>query len=253
MFVFKKIASQFFYPLPLSLLLCFAGLYFLWLTRRQRAGKILVTIGFGLIGLCSFRPVADALVSPLENQYPVYTELTNRFPKFVIVLSGGHTPDPRLPLTSRIGDDSLKRLLEGIHVFRQNSGSKLLISGGNWLENIPDAVAMAEIARDVGINESDVLVESKSRDTIDQARLLTPIIGTNEFVLVTSASHMSRSITLFQSQGLNPIPAPTAHIVKKRNWRDPSLVVPRASSLHDSERAIHEYLGLAWRKLQGLR
>ena len=47
MFLFKKIIPLFFFPVPLCLELLLAGLALLWFTRRQRAGKILVSAAPG--------------------------------------------------------------------------------------------------------------------------------------------------------------------------------------------------------------
>ena len=49
MFLFKKIVALFLSPLSLSLALLLVGLGFLWFSRRQRAGKILVSAGVGLL------------------------------------------------------------------------------------------------------------------------------------------------------------------------------------------------------------
>jgi uncharacterized SAM-binding protein YcdF (DUF218 family) len=55
----------------------------------------------------------------------------------------------------------------------------------------------------------DLILESDSKDTNDQARLIQPIVGDDLFLLVTSATHMPRSIALFKSLGMHPIAAPT--------------------------------------------
>ncbi len=45
MFLFKKLLAPFFFPLPLCLAFLGLGLMLLWFTRRQRAGRTLVTLG----------------------------------------------------------------------------------------------------------------------------------------------------------------------------------------------------------------
>jgi hypothetical protein len=61
---------------------------------------------------------------------------------------------------------------------------------------------------------SDIILRSLSKDTKDQAIHIRKILDNNSFILVTSASHMPRSIVLFRKQGLQPIPAPTDFWVK---------------------------------------
>jgi len=53
MFVMKKIVALFFSPFCLCLEILVLGLFCLWATRRQRLGKVLVTLGTVLLLLLS--------------------------------------------------------------------------------------------------------------------------------------------------------------------------------------------------------
>jgi len=53
---------------------------------------------------------------------------------------------------------------------------------------------------------------------------LTLLAG--KFILITSASHMARSMALFQSKGMNPIPAPTGYHVEKIQKISPTKFSP---------------------------
>lgn len=253
MFLFKKIVSQFFFPLPLSLLFCFIGIYLLWLTKKQKTGKVFVTLGISLIALFSFNPVGNALLSPLENQYKVQSGITNAEIKYVVVLGGGHTSDTRLSVTSQASNSTLKRLIEGILLYRANRGCKLVLSGGSWLDSDSDAQIMAEVAKGLGVFAPDIIIESKSKDTQDQVVLLKSTLHTNKFFLVTSASHMPRSMALFQNPGQRPIAIPADHLVESPNLRDPGFYFPCGKFLRKSESAVYEYLGLVWAKLNGAK
>lgn len=102
----------------------------------------------------------------------------------------------------------------------------------------------------MGMNENDAVIENKSLDTADQARLISRIVGRDRFMLVTSAIHMPRSMALFRKSGLNPIPAPTNYIVVKQSRVHPRAFFPGADSLDKMEAAVHEYLGLIWMHIQ---
>lgn len=248
MFMLRKIISQFFFPLPLSLSICLIGLSLLWFTRKQRTGKVLVTTGVCLLLLFSFNPVANALLFPLEAKYAPYAGLSNNPPQFIVVLGGGHGPDARLSATSRLSDESLKRLIEGILLHRTSPNSKLLLSGGSWLGRTSDAEVMADVAKRLGVGDADLILEQESHDTKNQSLLLRPVVHTNRFILVTSAAHMPRSMALFRKAGMHPIAAPVDHRVKKSDMKDPHLYCPHGSVLRKSETAIYEYLGLVWAK-----
>ncbi|MBT6046866.1 MAG: envelope biogenesis factor ElyC [Candidatus Scalindua sp.] len=260
MFILKKIISVFLYPLPLSLLLSFLGLYFLWFTNRQKAGKILVSVGLIILTLFSYSIITNRFLRPLERKYDTFEiKSSSAVPetedesmiKFVVVLGGGHTSDPELPPISQIGKDSLVRLIEGIRVYRKYPGAKLLLSGGAVFDPISEAEIMARVAREIGVPERDIILESKSQDTRDEALFIKPIVGNEPFVLVTTASHIPRSMALFKKLGMNPIPSPIGHSVKDRQGLSYYSFFPGTGSIRNAELAIHEYLGMTWAKLRG--
>ncbi len=260
MFILKKIISGFLYPLPLSLLLSFLGLYMLWFTAKQRAGKILVSVGVIILTLFSCSVIANKLLRPLERKYESFemrgsssVSIIEDEPaiKYVVVLGGGHTSDPELPLISQIGRSSLVRLIEGIRIYRKYPGAKLILSGGIVFDPVPEAEVLARVAMGIGIPENDIILETKSKDTKDQAKFIKPIVSNEPFVLVTEASHMPRSMALFKKLGMNPTPSPIGHYVHEGQGLSPHSFFPSTGDLYKSERAIYEYLGLAWSKLRG--
>ena len=259
MFILKKIISSFFMPLSLGLLISLIGVFLLWFTKRQRAGKIFATAGLFLLLLFSYSVISNQLLKPLESKYaPDPVQLLHDFKsddkrsvKFIVVLGGGLTSDPEIPITTQLGEDSLTRLIEGIRLYRKFPATKLILSGGSVFDPVPDAKVMADLAKEIGVNENDIILESKSQDTIDEATLIKTIVNNDQFFLVTSASHMPRSMALFQKLGMNPIPAPTGHEVKDNKHFNPYSFFPGAGNIINSEKAVHEYLGIVWAKLRG--
>jgi uncharacterized SAM-binding protein YcdF (DUF218 family) len=111
---------------------------------------------------------------------------------------------------------------------------------------------MARVATILKIDRNDIILETSSQDTKDEALKIKKVVGSDRFVMVTSASHMPRAMALFQKQGMNPIPAPTDFWVKtSQQGIHPGSFYPRADGLRKMERVMHEYLGLVWAKLRG--
>jgi len=261
MFILKKIISAFLYPLPLSLLLSFLGLYFLWFTNKQKVGKIVVSVGLVILTLLSYHFVAAKLLIPLERQYDVFDMndyMSSVMPntgneaaiKFVVVLGGGQTTDPKLPLLSQMNSAPVVRLMEGIRIYRQIPGSRLLVSGGGGYQ-VSEAEVMARVAKEMGVPEKDIILETKSRDTRDEALFIKPMIGSEPFVLVTTASHIPRSMALFKKLGMNPIASPIGHSIKDGPGLSHYSFFPSPGNLCNTELAIHEYIGMTWAKLRG--
>jgi uncharacterized SAM-binding protein YcdF (DUF218 family) len=254
MFIFKKLISAFFYPISIILILLFGGLFLLLFTSKQQLGKVLLLTGATFLAFCSFTPTADVLVKPLQERYSNYKHdnlsMVKQMPKLIVVLGAGYTSNPTIPIASRIGYDSLVRLIEGIRIYRMMPEGKLLLSGGSELGSISGAQDMAQLAKELGVNEKDIIIESKSRDTMDQAQNINSIIGDERFILVTSSSHMSRSMALFSKLGMKPIPASITSIEEKLINRTPDPFIPSSVNLQKSEMAFHEYLGIIWAKLK---
>jgi len=257
MFWFKKIVSQFLFPLPVSLFIALVGLILLWFTKRQKLGRILATLGVLLVLVLSYGAVSCRILAPLETQYDTYdataiAEAGLPAPQYVVVLGGGHSTDPRLPTSSQLSSASLTRLVEGIRLYRLYPGSKLILSGGTVFDPNPEADTLGRMAEELGVDMSDVILESDSRDTEDEARLIGELVGDAPFILVTSASHMPRAMALFQAAGMSPYAAPTEHQVKGSEGTSPSQFFPSAWDFYKAERAAYEYMGLAWAWLRGL-
>src|ERR1041384_3333784 len=124
MFLFKKIVAPLLFPFPLCLLVMAGGLILLWFTRKQKAGKILLTIGFALLSLLSYGRVSVSLLQPLERSYaPLQSVPPGSEIKWVVVLGGGASSDLGVPLAARLSEASLARVIEGIRLHRQIPGS----------------------------------------------------------------------------------------------------------------------------------
>jgi len=260
MFMFKKLISQFLSPVPLVICIMLVGLFRLWFTNKQLSGKFLVSVGLLLLLLLSNSQISNYLIGYLESTYRPHTiQLSNESDevadensvKFVVVLGGGHTSDPEIPLTSQISEATMVRLIEGIRIYQKYPGSKLILSGGKVFDPVPSALHMANIAKELGVDEQDLIIESQSKDTKDEARLIKPIVNDDKFVLVTSASHMHRSMAMFKKLGMNPIPAPVGHRFKNVQDSNPLDYFPSSYNLVKSQRAVHEYLGMIWASLIG--
>jgi uncharacterized SAM-binding protein YcdF (DUF218 family) len=260
MFILKKIIAQLFFPGPLCLEILIAGLLLLLFTRKQKAGKILLSIGVILFTLLSYPALSNIFLRRLEYQYPplITTAASDFVPgevvpqvRWIVVLGGGHISDPKIPITSQLSGASLVRLIEAIRLHNQIPGSKLILSEGKVFDSVPGAETMAEVAKAVGVKQEDLILESESKDTIDEARIIKSIVGNDKFILVTSASHMPRSMGMFKKLGMQPIPAPTGYIMKEKQGISPGDFFPSSDELRKAEGVIYEYLGLLLAKLRG--
>lgn len=228
------------------------GLILLWFTRKQKVARYFVTIGVILLVGLSYRPFSDALLRPLEYKYPSFQNYNDISEvKWIVVLGGGHTSDSQFPSVGQLNSASLVRLVEGLRIYNMLLDCKLLLSGGGGSNTESNAKVLADVARAIGVDERDIVLEQASKDTKDEARFVKDIVGNEKIILVTSASHMPRSMALFRGQGMDPVPAPTGHLVKEWPGEKTWISFPSSAGLKKVERAFYEYLGMAWAKLRG--
>jgi len=241
-------------PLPLSLIVLLIGLIFLWIPKKQKIGKIVITAGFCLLLLFSLHVFPKLLLSNHEQQYSAFTidhkEKDKPWDvKYIVVLGGSHVLDPKLPITSQFSHSGLVRLIEGMRLYKRTSGAKLILSGGVGIDPLTDAELMSNLAVELGISKDDIILEAASMSTFDEARFIKPIVKNERFLLVTSASHMVRAMALFKKLGMNPIPAPTGHLIK--HYGKAISIFPGTENLLNSDELIYEYLALIKEHLWG--
>lgn len=107
------------------------------------------------------------------------------------------------------------RFIQAMLLQRAKKTSHILISGGNGHLN-PGAYAEGEWARgqlqQFGFADSVILIESKSRNTLENARFSAALLKQSglkpPYLLVTSTFHMRRALMIFKRAGVNVTPYP---------------------------------------------
>ncbi len=252
MFLLKKILGGMLKPLPLSALIALIGFYLLLFSRKHTAAKMCLSMAVIIAIGCSSSFVANALIYPLENQYPAINNIDQvDGVEYIVVLGGGHAVSENIPVTSHLSNSSTNRLLEALRLWRQLPEAKLILSGGAVYSDYSEADTMAALLKALtAINDQNLVIENRTKDTAAQAKAIKSLVGEKKFLLVTSAAHMPRSMWLMQQQGLQPIAAPAHFRYQRPNYHSPGTYLPSGHSLGKSEAAIHEYLGLLWEKLR---
>ena len=250
LFTLKKVLGGMMLPLPLLLLLIALGIALLWFSRFQRTGKLCVSLGWLLLLLLSLQPVADSLLKPIEDKYPTWRD--EKRVQYVVVLGGGYTWNPNWAPSSNLINNSLPRLTEGIRLWYENPGSKLIFTGAAAKTNpVSTAEAGARVAESLGIPRSEIIVLDKPKDTEEEAAAVKEAIGDAPFLLVTSASHLPRAMIFFRRAGLTPLPAPANQLAIESPLNPLERAIPSPVWLMHSDLVGYETLGRIWQWLKG--
>ena len=242
MFFAKKLLDALLAPGTLILILLGCGLLrLMWSHTSKRSGWVCLFLGTLCFYLFSTAPLPALLVCHLEKQYPPLVQVQD-LPEinYIVVLSSNHRRNLSVPPTSQLNEPSAFRVIEGIRLFHALRGRPALImSGGNNCGEI-----MVAFARSLGVPAEKLIAETRSMDTYGNAREVKSLVHDAPFLLVTSGTHLPRSMKIFRLLGMNPVPAPA------------DLRCPAAGSLHawfpagehlaDMYAAVHEYLGLTY-------
>jgi uncharacterized SAM-binding protein YcdF (DUF218 family) len=219
--------------------------------KRRKTGKALILAATFLLYFLSLSPVADFLLRPLENAVPPLKVVTVSADA-VVVPGGGSVDRSWIGLGPVPNSETLTRLVMGVELAKKGK-IPLVLCGGNgepFATTLNDADCMAEAAYAMGLARSRVIVENRSRNTLENAREVRKILQRKQIILATSAYYMRRAVAMFTRQGFTVIPAPTFYLVQTRKAA-PALLIPNASNLAHSSVAIAEWLSLAWWKLRG--
>jgi uncharacterized SAM-binding protein YcdF (DUF218 family) len=235
-------------PLSLALLLALAGLL-LYLSRRRRFAAWLFSSGAVVAYLGSTPLVANALLRPLERAYPPLQDNAQVAVPAIVVLDSIYSPRDGIPVTGAIDSEGVVRLVEGVRLWlRLDRGHvdhvRLVLSGGAPLGESGPAVGYTRLALDLGVPRTSIIALPDALDTAEEARNVVRALGAAPFLLVTSAYHMPRAMRLMRREGAHPIPAPTGQLLGTGaiSW---GTVLPSEEALRRSERALHEYMGIA--------
>ena len=219
--------------------------------KRRKLGRRLVFAGLILLYGLGLDPVANTLLRPLESAAPPLRQLPAAAD--AVVVPGGGSVDlawagvPPVP-----NAETWTRLIKGIEIAR-TMHVPLVLTGGNgepFATTLNDADVMAAAAFALGMPARQVIVENRSRNTLENSHAVRRIVTGNRIILVTSAYYMKRAVIMFEKRGFSVIPAPTYPLVQTRKTGFVTLI-PFAGNLERSSVALAEWLSLAWWSIRG--
>jgi uncharacterized SAM-binding protein YcdF (DUF218 family) len=234
--------------LPALLVLLMTGIYFLWKRRTAMWPRVYLTATLVAYGVLSIPivPYGGALMLGY-GYHPLTSSPLGEISAVVLLGAGVETVEgedhQQLWLLDTVG---ASRTLEASRVYRMLNRPWVISSGGSSTsERASSAAVMADALVRLGVPAERILQESRSLTTYDEAVLIAPMLRqlrAERFVLVTTRSHMRRSMAVFRAQHLDPVPA----IVPDRiaPGRIGAFLVPDVDGLRLSRALRHECVGL---------
>jgi uncharacterized SAM-binding protein YcdF (DUF218 family) len=134
---------------------------------------------------------------------------------------------------------------------------KILITSGTGSLKEPDmkeALIIKNYIVKIGIPENDVITESASRNTYENAVYTIKLIGKDpakKYLVITSASHMRRSLGCFDKAGLKVDSYVADRYAGPRKFYIDHLLLPKTQALDGWNILIHEVVGYIMYKMNG--
>ena len=256
-FALSKIGFFVIQPSNILLLMSIGGLLFMRSDARRKFGSRLAAAGVGGLFVGGLSPLGNAMILPLEERIPrpPVSELGTRIDG-IIVLGGfeeGRITAARHALQL---NEASERLTEAVGLAKRFPAAKVIFTGGSGSVFGKGDVAAEEV-RDfllvAGVARERIVLEDASRNTRENATLtrdlLTPWLG-SRWLLVTSAYHMPRSVSIFRRVGFEVFPWPVDY-----RTAGPADALRFFDSIDNGLRrvdtAAKEYVGLAVYRARG--
>jgi uncharacterized SAM-binding protein YcdF (DUF218 family) len=212
--------------------------------------RILTLLSFLIMAVLGMPVVARMLIAPIESEYrPFHPSIGSRFDA-IVVLGGGTAPKGTLRPDDALLEDSRTRTICGSEWYAKGLSSRLVLSGGEGAifgSGPKDALEMKRLALQLGVPEDAILAEARSRTTYENAVEVRRELGNASILLVTSAYHMPRAMSLFRKQGFAITPAPCEYRAKDHppDWSTVTVFdfIPAVNSFELSTMAINEVIG----------
>ena len=151
------------------------------------------------------------------------------------------------------------RILQAIQLYKDGIIDKMLITSGSGsitYSDIKEAPLIKRFLTMLEIPEEDILIESESKNTRENALFSKPILDKEapegKYLLITSAFHMRRGVGCFNKVGIQVTPFSTdRYSGGQRRWALDFLLIPNVDAFQTWNVLIHEMTGYLVYKIAG--
>ncbi len=152
----------------------------------------------------------------------------------------------------------IDRLLQAVELYKRGVIKKIIFTGGSGIVLHPEKKEGPLVARyllTLGVPEKDFLIESESNNTHENAVFTKAMLDKEnlrgDFLLITSAFHMRRSLGCFKKAGIHAESYSVDRYSGPRKFEIDHLFIPDISAFYNSSNLVHEIVGFITYKIVG--
>ena len=234
-------------PMTLNILLVLILLAIvLALLKWRRCSRVLMSLALILLLVIGCGPVPTWLLKRLQAAYAVDAPIAWGQRNVIVLLGAG---------TVRVADTgsveaslyAYGRINKAAALYRacKQSGQlcKVEVSGGDARAlDRPEAAIYGEQLQRLGVDAADLLLESRSMNTWQNAQFSAPLLkayGADRVLLVSSGFHLRRGMLYFTHFGIPATPVRADYVSGVASWW------PLSYNFAMADLALHEYAGIA--------
>jgi len=255
-FILSKIVQFCIEPLNWVIIFVFLGLLFLSLRKPNLCKRFLILALLDLL-IVGWLPTSEWGLRSLE-EVVAKTSLTNLAQNDLggIIILGGAIQDGGIALDrgeASIGS-AAERITKAFELIRKYPDVPFIFSGYSGRINprgVSEADTFKQLIAEQGLSEKMAHYENQSRNTYENVLYIEPMIqefgSKNDagvlkpWLLITSASHMYRSVKIFEKQGIDIIPMPVDYqTASSLQWGSFDL----EDGIQNWNNLLHELIGL---------
>lgn len=228
----------------------------LLLYRRPRISRAWISALVLLYWLISTPVVAAWLVQVSTREYPRVerSDQLHDVSAVVVLGAGSHRYESGNETVSVLTREGGLRALEAARIYRILNHPWVIVTGRPRFRGRSETQVMAGELEDLGVPRDRILLEEGSMTTHDHAIHVPRLLGARgvkQFVLVTSSTHMRRSLQVFRAVGLDPIPATPEAFAELRRSNLVERYLPSERALRVSRAVFYDGLGMVYYWMRG--
>lgn len=212
--------------------------------------RVLTALTVSMLLVLVFYPLGHLLLQPLESRFAGPEQMPQEIAG-IIVLGGGEEAELSAYWNAPQFNSSADRIMSILPLIRQYPDAPVIVTGGSGSVLKPDfrgADVVQSWMAAQGL-EGRLIYERDSRNTFENAIYSADVLPEEAdiadqkgWLLVTSAFHMPRSVSIYRKHGWQVIPYPTDYYSKPLSLSEPKTDL--GSNLRLLSLGVREWLGL---------
>lgn len=258
-FLFSKMGQFCIEPLNWVIVFVALSLLFLGLRKFHLCKRFLLLALMDLL-IVGWLPSSEIFLRVLEDAVPKanLTQMSEKDFGGIIILGGaiegGEIAVDRGEISIY---SSAERITKAFELIRQYPQLPFIFSGFSGRlspKGMSEADAFKQLIAEQGLPDTNAHYENQSRNTYENVAFMKPMLlglsvralndaddAPKPWLLITSASHMYRSLKIFQKQGIDVIPVPVDYQTSRHlRWGRFDL----EDGMQNWNRLMHETVGL---------